>query len=89
MNGTLGFLEEVVNHKEGVQSSTIAAALSCEPRGIGRRLIDVNAVLKSFGFKFENVYDNSKRLAEGGRVYIPKQDAAAALEAVKRKTGSG
>ncbi|MCC6488182.1 MAG: hypothetical protein IT364_11845 [Candidatus Hydrogenedentes bacterium] len=89
LRGTLGFLEEVVQHKGGAHSPAIAAALGCEPRGIGRRLLDINNVLKSFGFKFENVYDNSKRLAEGGRVYVPKHDAAAALDAVKRKAGSG
>jgi hypothetical protein len=89
MHGTLGFLEELVHHPEGMHSTVAANALKCEPRGIGRRLLDVDEVLKPLGFKREKVYDHSKRVAEGGRIYMPGPDAAAALEAVKRKAGSG
>ena len=89
LRGTLAFLEELVQHQEGMHSNVVASALKCDPRGIGRRLLDVDAVVKPLGFKREKVYDNSKRMAEGGRVYVPGPDAAAALEAVKRKAGSG
>lgn len=89
MRGTLGFLNELSEHgKDGVRSPAVAQTLRCDPRGIGRRLLDVDAVLKTLGFKREAVYDNSKRLAEGGRVYLPGPEIAAAVEAVKRKAGS-
>jgi hypothetical protein len=85
--GTVSFLEEIVSHREGVHSSVIAQALDCSPRGIGRRLIDVDSTLKSLGFRRDSIYDHSKRLAEGGRMYVPKADASVALEAAKRKAG--
>src|SRR6266705_1337026 len=69
-------------------SSVIAHALDCSPRGIGRRLMEVDSTLKSLGFKRDNVYDHSKRIAEGGRMYVPKADAGKALEVVKRRAGS-
>lgn len=87
--GTLNFLEEVVSNKDGVHSDVVAQTLECSPRGIGRRLLEIDAVLKPLGFKRDSVYDHSKRLAEGGRMYMPGPNAAAALEAVKRKAGSG
>jgi hypothetical protein len=87
--GTLSFLEEIVSHREnGVHSSVIAQALDCSPRGIGRRLMEVDNTLKALGFKRDSVYDHSKRIAEGGRMYVPKADAGPALEAVKRRAGS-
>jgi len=89
VQATAGFLEEIVAHPEGVHSFVIAQSLHCDPRGIGRRLLEVDAVLKPLGFKRDNVYDHSKRLAGGGRTYLPKPDAQKALEAVKRKAGSG
>lgn len=89
LQATTDFLEAIAGQKDGVHSSVISQALKCDPRGIGRRLLEVDEVLKPLGFKREKVYDHSKRLAEGGRVYVPGVDAAAALEAVKRKAGSG
>lgn len=89
LQGTHDFLYELVNHEGGMHSTVVATALKCDPRGIGRRLLEVDAVLKSFGFKRDNVYDNAKRLAEGGRMYFPRSDAGAAFEAVKRKLASG
>jgi len=87
--GTLNFLEEIVSHEDGgAHSSVIAHALDCSPRGIGRRLMEVDSTLKSLGFKRDNVYDHSKRIAEGGRMYVPKADAGKALEVVKRRAGS-
>ncbi|SRR5258708_6158786 len=86
--GTLNFLEEIVSHKDnGVHSSAVAQALDCSPRGIGRRLMEVDNTLKGLGFKRDNVYDHSKRLAGGGRMYVPKTDADKALELVKRRAG--
>src|SRR6266568_2467494 len=82
-------LEEIVSHEDGgAHSSVIAHALDCSPRGIGRRLMEVDSTLKSLGFKRDNVYDHSKRIAEGGRMYVPKADAGKALEVVKRRAGS-
>lgn len=89
LQATRQFLEEIVTHPNGVHSNVIAQALKCEPRGIGRRLLEVDGVLKGLGFKRDAVYDNSKRLAEGGRVYLPGSSANAAWEAINRKTGSG
>jgi hypothetical protein len=89
VQATREFLEELVNHPNGVHSSTISEALKCDPKGIGRRLLEVDSVLKPLGFKRDTVYDNSKRLAEGGRMYLPGPNAHAAWEAVKRKAGSG
>ncbi len=90
LQATASFLEEIISHgPDGVHSSIIAAALKCEPRGIGRRLLEIDAVLKPLGFKRDSVYDNSKRVAEGGRIYAPGPQLPAALDAVKRKAGSG
>lgn len=89
MQGALDFLTVLMNHPNGAHSTLIAEALKCEPRGIGRRLLEVDDVLKPLGFKRAMVYDNSKRLAGGGRTYLPKQELKAAWEAVKRKAASG
>lgn len=84
---TLELLEAIkAAGQRGVPSGSVQKIVHADhPKGVGGRMVRINGFLKTLGFDdTKHLFDNPRDRDSTGRVWKPKRDIDAAIEAVRK-----